>query len=335
MLETAARIVAASPHTWANLALLGDKSFLFNDARNAFVMYAIQGRSWISMGDPVGPQAARADLVWRFREWVDRYDGRAVFYQVAEENLPVYLDQGFTLLKLGEEARVPLSTFGLEGRARKGLRQTRHHCQRANCQFDLIPRDSVPSLLPRLKQISDAWLAAKHAIEKGFSLGFFDPVYLQRFPCAVIYQDGNPIAFANVWCGANHEELSIDLMRYLPGAPSSVMEYLFIELMLWGKQQGYQWFNLGMAPLSGIENRPLAPMWNRVVNLAFHHSDHFYNFEGLRRYKEKFAPVWSPKYLASPGGWLLPRILADLVTLIGKPRHVKVSGQNTWPTVGQ
>jgi phosphatidylglycerol lysyltransferase len=105
--------------------------------------------------------------------------------------------------------------------------------------------------------------------------------------------------------------------------------------MLWGKQQGYQWFNLGMAPLSGIENRPLAPMWNRVVNLAFHHSDHFYNFEGLRRYKEKFAPVWSPKYLASPGGWILPRILADLVTLISKPRHVKVSGQNTWPTVGQ
>jgi phosphatidylglycerol lysyltransferase len=95
--------------------------------------------------------------------------------------------------------------------------------------------------------------------------------------------------------------------------------------MLWGKQQGYQWFNLGMAPLSGIENRPLAPLWNRAVNLAFHYGDHFYSFEGLRAYKEKFDPVWSPKYLASPGGLALPRILADITTLISRT-HAEARG---------
>lgn len=324
-LATAAHIVKMVPRTSANLVLLGDKSILFNDTGDAFVMYAVQGRSWVAMGDPVGPLAAHAELVWHFREQVDRYAGWPVFYQVEEQSLSIYLDQGLTLLKIGEEARVPLATFDLQGSARKDLRQAQHRCQRENCHFELVAVQQIPPLLPQLKQISDAWLAHKHVAEKGFSLGFFDAHYLQHFPCALVYQEGRPIAFASVWCGANQAELSIDLMRYLPDAPAGVMDYLFIDLMLWGKEQGYQWFNLGMAPLAGIDNRPLAPLWNRAVNLAFRHGDHFYRFQGLRQYKQKFDPLWRPKYLASPGGLALPRIVADVTTLVSKRREADAS----------
>jgi phosphatidylglycerol lysyltransferase len=145
------------------------------------------------------------------------------------------------------------------------------------------------------------------------------------------------VAFANVWMTGDKSELSIDLMRYRPApekttsetehdpgtpafAPTGVMEFLFAELMLWGTANGYRWFNLGMAPLSGISDRPLAPVWNRVTGLVFRHGDHFYRFEGLRSYKDKFHPVWTPKYLASPGGMALPTILADLMRLIGRER---------------
>ena len=78
------------------------------------------------------------------------------------------------------------------------------------------------------------------------------------------------------------------------------MDYLFVELMLWGEAEGYRWFNLGMAPLAGLEDRALAPLWNRLGALLFRHGEHFYNFQGLRQYKEKFDPVWEPRYLASP-----------------------------------
>ena len=94
------------------------------------------------------------------------------------------------------------------------------------------------------------------------------------------------------------------------------MDYLFIELMLWGKQQGYNWFSLGMAPMSGLEDRMLAPLWHKVGTFVFRHGEHFYNFQGLRQYKEKFDPVWQPKYLACRGGLILPRILANVATLI-------------------
>ena len=314
--EEAAVVIAQSAETSSHLALLGDKSLLFNDARSGFVMYGISGQSWVSMGDPVAPPTEREELAWRFRELVDQHQGWPVFYQVNQETLPIYLDLGLSLLKLGEEARVPLANFSLEGKQRKSLRMTYKHLERDGLAFEVLPVERTAELLPRLKAISDAWLAEKHTREKRFSLGFFDEAYLARYPVAVIRRDAEILAFANVLSSAQHEELSIDLMRHTSDAPHGVMDQLFAGLMLWGHEQGYAWFNLGMAPLSGLENRQLAPLWNRVGGLLFRHGEHFYNFEGLRAYKDKFDPHWRPKYLASPGGWILPVVLANVATLI-------------------
>jgi len=110
------------------------------------------------------------------------------------------------------------------------------------------------------------------------------------------------VAFANMWSAAGNEELSIDLMRHLPSCPETIMDYLFAKIMLWGAGEGYQWFNLGMAPLSGLDENALAPFWSKAGTLVFRHGEHFYNFQGLRQYKEKFTPEWHPKYLACRGG---------------------------------
>jgi phosphatidylglycerol lysyltransferase len=315
-LEKVVPIVQRAPQTYANLALLGDKAFLFDKKGSAFIMYGVEGRSWVAMGDPIGPREEWPELVWQFREMCDRSNGWTVFYEVGPENLYVYLDLGLTLLKLGEEARVRLAGFSLEGGARKGLRHTYHKLQGEGCTFAVIPAEGVSTLLPELRRISDAWLEEKSTKEKGFSLGSFDEDYLKRFRAGIILREGKIVAFANLWPGAGKEELSIDLMRHLPDAPHGVMEYLFIQLMLWGKGEGYRWFNLGMAPLSGLQDHGLAPLWNRAGAYIFRHGEHFYNFQGLRQYKEKFDPEWVPKYLACPGGLAVPRILANIATLV-------------------
>ena len=98
--------------------------------------------------------------------------------------------------------------------------------------------------------------------------------------------------------------------------PPGVMEYLFIRLMEWGKQEGYRWFNLGMVPLSGFESHSLSPLWNKLGAKVYRNGEYFYNFQGLRHYKERFNPVWEPRYLVSPGGFRLPRILANVASLI-------------------
>lgn len=318
-------IVNSSKDTYANFALLGDKSFLLSDHKNAFIMYAINGRSWVALHDPVGPESEMPELIWKFHEMCDRHDAWTVFYEVNRKNLHIYIDLGLTLLKLGEEARVSLTNFSLEGRLHRGLRHTHHRLEKDGYIFELIPIAQVPSLLSEFKIISDAWLAKKNITEKGFCIGFFNAEYLKNFPAGIVRKNGKIVAFVNIWQGAGKEELSIDLMRYLPDTPNGVMDYLFIQLMLWGKQEGYRWFNLGMAPLSGLEGHALAPLWNRFGSFIFRHGEHFFNFQGLRQYKEKFGSEWEPKYLASPGGLMLPRILTNIAFLISKsPKEVAI-----------
>ena len=84
-----------------NLVLLGDKSLLFSDSGASFVMYGVWGRSWVVMGDPVGPASERGEMVWQFREVCDREGGACVFYEVDAENLPLYVDAG----SVAEQAR--------------------------------------------------------------------------------------------------------------------------------------------------------------------------------------------------------------------------------------
>jgi phosphatidylglycerol lysyltransferase len=322
-LERATSAIAASAEAAANLALLGDKSLLFSDDGSGFIMFRPVGRSWIAMGDPIGPPAARAQLLWRFREDCDRYAARPVFYQVGVDDLPNYLDAGLTLSKIGEEARVDLAGFTLAGSQAAEIRQIHRRAVREGASLSVVPAAEVPGLLPRLREISDHWLAAKSVAEKGFSLGRFDERYLSRFPCAVVHAGGKAVAFANLWIGGDGREISVDLMRYDDQAPKGVMDFLLIELMLWGQQQGHAWFNLGMAPLSGLADREFSPLWNRVGAFVYRHGEHFYNFEGLREYKEKFHPLWRPRYLATTGRGALPRVVMDLTSLIaGSSRRI-------------
>jgi phosphatidylglycerol lysyltransferase len=94
------------------------------------------------------------------------------------------------------------------------------------------------------------------------------------------------------------------------------MEALFANLLRWAKDAGYQWFVLGMSPLSGFEQSPAASIWNRLGAFLYHHGEAVYHFQGLRAYKEKFDPVWEPRYLVYPGGMGLARILADVSALV-------------------
>jgi len=309
-------IIKSFDKTYANIALLGDKQFLFNDKKNAFLMYAVEGRSWITMGGPVGPESEWNELIWKFRELCDYYDGWPVFYHIDNIHLDYYLDIGLSFFKLGEEAMVDLQKFTLQGSENSNLRNSHNKIRKLGYIFEILPQEQTIKIIDTLKEISDAWLKDKNTREKRFSIGNFDKKYISYFPTAVIRRQGKIEAFANIWTTGPKKELSIDLMRHLPDCVNGIMDFLFTELLLWGQNQGYEWFNLGMAPLSGMADNELAPMWHKFGTFIFKQGEYFYNFKGLRQYKQKFHPVWEPKYLACPNGLALPIILKDIVKLI-------------------
>ncbi|WP_420584224.1 bifunctional lysylphosphatidylglycerol flippase/synthetase MprF [Ruegeria sp.] len=312
------RLALESEDTEAQISLTGDKQFLIAPDDSAFLAYADTGNALITKGEPVGDEKAGQQLIWQLREMADREGKLCAFYSVSTKYLPTFLDLGLSILKIGEVARVPLKDFSLDGKSRKRFRQAKNRAEREGYVFEIIPKEELAPVLPELRNISDDWLQNKAGEEKGFALGGFDDAYLSYFDHAVLRagDTGQIVAFANLFQGGHKSELSLDLMRYEPDSPSFVMDALFAEMMSWGAEQGFHWFSLGAAPFSGIENRQLASFWNRVGGFVYEHGEQFYHFEGLRSFKQKFDPEWSPNYLASPGGFAAPRILYEVNILI-------------------
>ncbi|EJM47796.1 bifunctional lysylphosphatidylglycerol flippase/synthetase MprF [Pseudomonas sp. GM48] len=315
-LERASKILMASAQPDGGLALTGDKALLFHPNDEAFLMYARRGRSLVALYDPIGPGQQRAEMIWQFRDLCDIHHARPVFYQVRAENLPYYMDIGLTAIKLGEEARVDLKRFDLEakGKEMKDLRYTWNRGTRDGLSLEIFEPGHAP--MDELKVISDAWLTGKNVREKGFSLGRFSDDYLKYFRIAVIRFEGRPVAFANLLETYGHDLASLDLMRAHPDAPKLTMEFMMVGLIQHYKNHGYARFSLGMVPLSGLQPRRGAPLTQRLGSMVFRRGEQLYNFQGLRRFKDKFQPDWEPRYMAVPAG-LDPLVaLADTAALI-------------------
>ena len=320
-LAKAAQIIAGQNNPEAFLALTGDKSLFFNDTEDAFIMYAVQGKSRVAYTDPVGPATSIEPLAWAF--WEEAYDNtaRPIFYEVSERYLPLWIEMGFSLQKIGEEAVVSLPDFSLAGGKFKKMRTAHNKALKEGLEFSLRAPPHDTAFLEELRGISQAWLGDKVGREKGFSVGRFNPDYLQNFPIAIVRRDGRTLAFANVMQPGNGTCVSIDLMRYLPEEASGMMEFLFIELMEHYRDQGALEFSLGMAPLAGLEARKGTRLWNRFGAILFRHGGAFYNFEGLRAFKQKFQPEWRPRFIAVPPGVSPLSALKDVALLIaGGPR---------------
>jgi phosphatidylglycerol lysyltransferase len=313
-------VLAHATHPQAWLALLRDKHILWNDDRTAFLMYGAFGRQWVVMGEPVGDAAAAEDLAWKLKEMASLANARLSFYQVGPGVLPLMIDLDLRPYKIGEEAMIDVAGFDLSGKKGYGFRQTLKKFETLEARFEVIAPDALVAHMPRLKIVSDAWLDSKNAKEKRYSLGSFDPDYMRLTPVAVVWIGGEIMAFANLWPLQSRAVLTLDLMRYHPQSPPSIMEYLFLRLIAYARDCGYASFSMGLAPLAGLQARPLSSAWPKIASVIYQLGGDIYNFQGLRAYKDKFKPRWEPRYMAVPGQeQALGAALMAVVALGNKP----------------
>jgi phosphatidylglycerol lysyltransferase len=303
-LEQARQLARTSPDSFANLALVGDRPLLFSADGDGFVMYSVEGGSWIALGDPVGPPDETKGLVRRFHELARKHGGRTVFFEVLGDRLPLYVDLGLVARKVGEEARVELASFALDGDARPEVRRACAALEKAGATFELVPSAAVAPLTDELARVSVEWL---HRAP------------LRPFPVAVVRVSGRVVAFARLWLhedeapGAaatgsapepSREELTIDLLRASASAPAGTVEFLVARTMALARDLGFAWFSLGVAPLAELEQDAVA-LWQKLAGT-----------QQPRRWLERFAPTWRPRYLASPGGTALPAVMKDVIASI-------------------
>lgn len=304
----------------SHLIFLHDKYIFWNRKKNVLISFQQYADKLVILGDPVGEKSEIGKAIEEFQEISDLYGYTPVFYQVSDEIMPLLQGSGYAFFKLGEEAFVDLTTFALSGNRMKGLRSIRNKFLRENYQVEVVEPPFADELLEELRQISNDWLQDRR--EKGFSLGFFDSEYLNKAPISIVKDQHNQIlGFTSImWVYDESKTISVDLMRFKPNAPHGTIDFLFLSLFDWAKEQGYERFNMGMAPLANVGLSRFSFLSEKIAAQIFLHGHFIYHFQGLRKFKEKYTNIWEPKYLAYRRNSSLPVTMAQITLLISKKR---------------
>ena len=298
----------------ARFALLDDKSYYFSPSGQTVIAYVPKGRCAIALGDPIGPKADRAEAILGFQTFCDRNDWHPAFYQTLPEDIETYQRLGFQTLKIGEEAVVDLDAFTLQGKAGKNLRTSMNKFGKLGYSVQFYKPPISAALLQELRAISDQWLAHMEGAEKKFSLGWFDDDYLRDCEIAVVQnKKGKPIAFANIIPEYQNPEATIDLMRHQSEIERGTMDFLFVSMFQHFKERDFKGFNLGLAALSGVGEAEGSTRMEKGMHYLYEHLNQFYNFQGLRSYKDKFHPHWESRYIVYPRLAALPDVAVALV----------------------
>lgn len=284
----------------SHLAFLRDKNLYFyqkDKTDQLFFMYRKKYDRLVVMGDPVGNQAVLREALRQFVREADLYDYEIVFYEVSSDLTLLLHEFGFDFIKTGESGLVTLADFTLAGKKQRSQRALMHKFDREGYVFDVVKPPFDDQLMAELKAVSDSWLGEQ--VEKGFSLGFFDPYYINQAPVGTVRdKDGKLVAFATFMPTGGKEILTIDLMRHSKDAPSGIMDKIFISMYQYGQENEYKYFDLGMAPLSNVGEYQFSFLEEKIAHFIYEYGYHLYGFQGLRHYKDKYASIWSSRYIA-------------------------------------
>ncbi|MGE6204757.1 bifunctional lysylphosphatidylglycerol flippase/synthetase MprF [Guptibacillus hwajinpoensis] len=317
--EIQEHLVTYGGNTLAHLIFLHDKSIFWNTTRTVLICFQKSSDKLVVLGDPIGQKEAFPEAIEEFQHLADIQGYTPVFYEVSNSLLPILHEKGFGFFKLGEEAFVDLDQFTLSGKRMKALRAVKNKFERENFHIEIAKPPHNEELLQKLKDVSDEWLQGRN--EKGFSLGFYSVDYLNKSEIAVMKENDRIIAFTSLMpVYDNNKTVSVDLMRFLHDAPSGTMDVMFLSLFEWAKSEGYERFNLGMAPLSNVGQSKFSFLSERIAAQIFLHGHIFYHFQGLRKFKGKYAHTWERKYLAYRKKSSLPFTMAQVSLLIGRKR---------------
>lgn len=274
-----------------------DKQYWFSPDGEGFVSFKISRNYAIVLENPIcADDAALAAIVPAFDAYCRQNGLRSAYYRIPEANRAVYEKLGKKLMPIGEEAVVNLETFSTGGKERAAMRNAVNKLTKQGYVFQLNDPPQNDAFLQQLKAVSDGWMKDMERSEIVFSQGLFDEKELKQQAIFTLENsEGKVEGFVNIIPDYTPGEANFDLMRKTEDAPNGTMDFLFIKMFEHLKGMGFKGCNLGMVPMSGIDDPE--NLQERVIKLAYERIRQFGHYKSLRNFKEKFDPDWQMMYL--------------------------------------
>jgi len=297
-------------------ALLRDKSYFFTANGDVVVPYALSGKLAIALSDPIGPQDKIPVAITEFTRFCRQLDWEPVFHGVPQASCIYYERAGFSVFKIGEEARLRADGFHLKGRDFQNLRTARNMAHKSNFRFHWYdPARGIDKALEgQLAEISRQWLEGKKAREMTFDMGSYSLADIRRYGAAVAMDSaGRALAFATWRPFAQGSGRALDLMRSLHQG-RNVMDFVLVESILFFSSKGINDISLGCAPLANAGKKSSPPQAEDVaVQFLYENLNRIYGYQSLFEFKRKYRPQWHGRYVAYHRGVHLPLVGLALV----------------------
>jgi len=240
--------------TLAPFVLRDDKSYFFNEDETAFVAYKVVGGVAIVSGDPIGPPGRFAELVGAFLKFARARGWRVAILGASEHALDVYREHGLHALYHGDEAVVETTTFSLEGRAIRKVRQSVHRLERAGFTADAVPPSALAqSEREEVEELARAWRGTQP--ERGFVMAL-DALFRLDDEHALFVlgrtPDGSIAGFLHFAVCRRGSALSLSSMPRLRTTPNGFNEWLVCVAIEWAREHGFEHVSLNFAPFAAL-----------------------------------------------------------------------------------
>ena len=282
-----------------------------------YAAYGSHGNHNFILGRPICARNEMADFV--ASAIADLND--PAFVQIDDETAALLHDQfGYKVTRMGVETLLPIPEYQLDGDSKKSrLRASIRKGRATTDVFELDQRELAarfevgPGELDRL---TSDWVATKKIrrelrflirkavyedepfVRKFYSLDdrrqlhgfiFFDP----------IFKDGEVVGYCPT------------VMRARPGSSMGHVAYILFAAMEVFKREGKQVLSLGLSPSPPARS---AFRHDRItfhgLKLLYRYGNGFYNFKGMRYYKNQFKGMTQDTYCATRRTFSVPESLA-------------------------
>lgn len=270
------------------------------------ITYNEYGKVWLVPGDPLVSPDKVGELARRFVE-AAQAEGRIVTFMPATERFALAAASlDMRALKISAAPYFDLTTWGPRGDKAKKARAGVNQARRAGVRVTQV-RSVDQKLKRETASLSRSWLKARRCAMKLGWLFALDPLHHAERKKFFTARDagGRLVGFLAASPIPAREGWYLEDVLRLPDAPSGTADLLVVEALSALKREGAKLATLGTSPLATegsvdprVDNNESVA---RVVRWITGRFAVIYNFEGLRRFKSKFAPSWwESEYILFP-----------------------------------
>ena len=278
-----------------------DKHYFMSPDGQAGLAYKVQRGVALVAGNPLGAPPATARLVRKFEELCFVNDWRPAFVHVTPKWRKRLDARGYQTQFIGKEAIVDVRHFVEHVERGKYFRQIQNRFMKASFTTELLQPPHHGAVVDRLQAISQEWLQRPGREERQFMMGYFTEEYIQQCQILVARDAAGTVqAFINVLPSPVQDEANYDMMRSSERALGNINDFLLMQLLRSLHESGVLRLNMGLSPLAGLEDAP-DTLINRTLRFVYSNGDRFYSFQGLYKFKAKYEPKWSDRYIAYKG----------------------------------